>query len=146
MSEEPLVVAMGEKWNTDPDLDYITLAELEGKPLLCLSSPKGTSTYSRSSVSERVAAACLKNGFEANIICDCSNITPLLTWALHEIGIAVVPRSAKDILPNSGLYFKEIREPFLMTQHSAIIWLKGNHLSTISRRFIESFMMDKSII
>jgi LysR family transcriptional regulator, salicylic acid-responsive activator of bsdBCD len=144
LSEEPIVVVMSEKLNTGEDRDCITVAELEGKPLMCLCTPKGTSAYNQSSVSDKVAAACLKNGFEPNIIGESSNITPLLTWALYDIGIAVVPRSAMNIIPNSGLIFKEIREPTIMTYQPALIWLKEDYLSTISRKFIESFPEEKS--
>ncbi|MEH7253800.1 LysR family transcriptional regulator [Neobacillus niacini] len=142
LSEEPLVVAMSKEWNIGEDRDYVTLSELEGKPLMCISTPKGTSVYNHSSVSNKVAAACLQNGIEPRVIGECSNITPLLTWALHDIGIAVVPQSAKNIIPNSGLIFKEIREPIIMTNQSALIWLKENYLSSISRKFIETFPLN----
>lgn len=144
LSEEPIVAAMSEKWNIGENQDYITLAELEGKPLMCIITPKGTSAYNHSSVSDRVVAACLQNGFEPNIIGESSAITPLLNWAHYDIGIAMVPRSAMNIMPNSGLLFKEIREPSIMTHQPALIWLKGNNLSLVSQRFIETFQVDAS--
>jgi LysR family transcriptional regulator, salicylic acid-responsive activator of bsdBCD len=142
LPEEPIVAAMSEKWKIGENRDYITLAELEGKPLMCIITPKGTSAYNHTSVSDRVLAACLQNGFEAKIIGESSAITPLLNWAHYDIGIAIVPRSAMHIIPNSRLQFKEIREPTIMTHPPALIWLKGNNLSTVSQRFIETFPLD----
>jgi LysR family transcriptional regulator, salicylic acid-responsive activator of bsdBCD len=142
LSKEPFVAVMSERWNIGENQDYITWAELEDKPLMCISTPKGTSSYNHTTVADKVLSSCLQNGFEPKIIGESSAITPLLNWAHYDIGIAIVPRSAMNIVPNSGLLFIEIRKPSIYTHQPALIWLKGNNLSLVSRRFIETFPVD----
>ncbi len=145
LPDEPIVVAMSEKWDIGKDRAYIKLSELEGKPLMLPRRQKGTSIYNHQLyITDMVETACLQHGFEPRIVCESSDITTLLNWAIHDIGITTVPRSAMNIIPNSGLIFKEIREPEIMARPSVVIWLKGRYLSTISRKFMESFPVNKS--
>lgn len=147
LPDEPIVVVMSNKWNIEPDKPYIKLSDLEEKPLMLLRRQKGTSMYNQDIYTvDIVRSACLNAGFEPKIICESSDIMTLLTWAVHDIGIALVPRSAMNLIPNSELIFKEIIRPSIMARPSALIWLKGRYLSSISRKFIEYFPMDESTI
>ncbi len=138
LPDEPIVVAMSRNWDIGKDRPYIKLSELRDIPLMLLRRQKGTSIYNHQLyISDMVETACRQNGFEPKIICESSDITTLLTWAIHDIGITTVPRSAMNLMPNSGLLFKEIREPAIMARPPALIWLKGRYLSTISRKFME---------
>ena len=139
LPEEPFVAAMSPHWNIGGDRPFIRLSELKDKPLMLLRRQKGTSDYYNHPLytSDIVGTACLQNGFEPKIICESSDLTTLLNWASHDIGITIVPRSAMKLMPFSNLVFKEIREPVIMTRPPVLIWLKRRYLSSISRKFIE---------
>jgi len=144
LPDEPIVVAMSKKWNEDNTLPNIQLAELKEKPLMLLRRQSGTSMYNHEMYTvDIVKSACLNAGFEPRIICESSDIMTLLNWANHDIGIALVPKSAINLIPNTDLIFKEILDPPIMARPSALIWLKGRYLSSTSRKFIEYFQSDE---
>jgi LysR family transcriptional regulator, salicylic acid-responsive activator of bsdBCD len=147
LPDEPIVVAMSNKWNSYSDRPSIMLSELEDKPLLVLRRQIGTSMYSEDMYTvDAVKTAFLNVGFEPRIICESTDIMTLLTWAYHDIGIALVPKSAINLIPNTQLIFKEIVNPSIIARPSALIWLKGRYLSSISRKFMEYFPMEKTLI
>ncbi len=142
---EPIVLVMSEKRNIAKNRPYIKLAELKDQPLMLLRRQKSALVNNQEVyISDMVGSACIQHGFEPNIICESSDISTLLTWALHDIGITAVPRSAMKLMPNSGLAVKEIRDPVIMARPPALIWLKGRYLSTISRKFMEYLPIEKS--
>lgn len=143
LPNEPIVAVMSNKWDSDKDRPSIMLSELEGKPLMFLRRQKGTSMYNQEMYTvDVVKTACLNAGFEPRIVCESSDIMTLLTWAHHDIGIALVPRSALNLIPNTQLIIKEIIRPSIMARPPALIWLKGRYLSSISKKFIEYFSTD----
>ncbi len=147
LPDEPIVVAMSNKWNDNPNSPSIKLSELEEKPLMLLRRHKGTSMYNQDLYLVDIIKNAFQNaGFEPKVICESSDIMTLLTWANHDIGMAIVPRSAMNLIPDSKLIFKEIIHPAIMARPSALIWLKGRYLSSTSRKFMEYFPLDKSTI
>lgn len=140
LPDEPIVVAMNSKWDDGTGTTYIDLSELKEKPLMLLRRQKGTSTYNQTMFTvDMVKSACIESGFEPRIICESSDIMTLLTWADRGIGIAVVPKSAINLVPNSDLIFKKIINPTIMARPSALIWLKGRYLSSVSKKFMSYF-------
>ena len=147
LPEEPIVAAMSSKWNSYGNGPFISLSELEEKPLMLLRRQQGTSIYNQDIyTADSVKTAFINSGFEPKIICESSDIMTLLTWAHHDIGIALVPKSAIHLIPNTQLIFKEIKRPSIIASQSALIWLKGRYLSSIARRFMESFPMENTLI
>ncbi|MEH7252371.1 LysR family transcriptional regulator [Neobacillus niacini] len=143
LPDEPIVVAMSNKWNSNSESSSIKLSELQNKPLMVLRRQIGTSMYNQDMYNlDAVKTAFLDVGFEPKIICESSDMMTLLTWAYHDIGIALVPKSAINLIPNTTLIFKEIIRPSIIAKPSALIWLKGRYLSSISRKFMEYFPMD----
>ncbi|MCM3726501.1 LysR family transcriptional regulator [Neobacillus cucumis] len=140
LSSEPIVAAMSENMGFENDSASINLAELKDKPLMFLRSYKKTSDY-RTSVDavDMVKSACTELGFEPTILCESSNLVPLLNWANCNIGIGIVPKSAEKIMPNSKLIFKKIINPEVMARPSALIWLKKRHLTSAAIKFMEYF-------
>lgn len=141
LPNEPIMVAMSSKWNINGRQSYIDLSELEGKPLMLLRRQIGTSMYNQELYTvDQVEGSCLKAGFVPRIICESSDIMTLLTWANHDIGITIVPKSAMHLIPDTKLIFKEIKNPTIMARPPALIWLKGKHLSKVSKKFMEYFL------
>ncbi|MCM3767116.1 LysR family transcriptional regulator [Neobacillus niacini] len=140
LPSEPIVAAMSENMGVTRDSDYINLEDLKGKPLMLLRSYKGTSDYSTSvDAVDMMKSSCIELGFDPTILCESSNIVPLLNWANCDIGIAIIPKSAEKIMPHSKLMFKQIINPEIMSRPSALIWLKNRHLSSVAVKFMEYF-------
>lgn len=140
LPDEPQVVAMSPKLNIGGSRQYIKLAELENKPLMLLRRLKGTSTYNHKLyMMDNINDAFIKSGLKPNIICESNDIPTLLNWANHGIGITIVPKSAMNLMPHSGLIYKEIVEPPIFARSPALIWLKDRHLPTVSKKFLDYF-------
>jgi len=141
LPEEPMIAVMNRGWEEISNgFPYINLSNLKGKPLMLLKRQQGTSVYIHEMYTvELVKDSCRKIGFEPTIICESDNIATLLNWAYHGIGIAIVPKSAMNLLPNKEIIYKEIINPGIKTRPSGIIWRKKGYLSTASRKFLEYF-------
>lgn len=140
LPEEPMVAAMNHSWELAKGFSYINLSNLKGKPLLLLRRLQGTSVYNHELyIGEHVKENFRALGFEPNIITESDNIATILNWAYHGIGIAIVPKSAMNILPNKELVYKEIINPGIKTRPAGIIWRKNVYLSTAAKKFLEYF-------
>lgn len=140
LPNEPFYAAMSSSLDSTPVAESIDLIDLKDRPLMLLRRHKGTSTYNEfAHVSDMLRAECNKLGFEPTIICESSDLMTLLTWASHDIGIAIIPLSAGKLIPDTKLHFKQITNPVVYARPSAIIWLKNRTLSTIASKFIEYF-------
>lgn len=125
--EEPMVAAtVGTPFWTDSQ-QAITIADLEGKPLLILNRYK-----------ETVVKACHNAGFEPHIIGKIDDTRTIMLWANKGMGVAIVQRDWPDLMGSNDLVYKEIAEPLLLTQ-PAVVWMKNRYLSSVTRHFLESF-------
>ena len=140
LPEEPMVAAMNDNWNFATGFPYINFSSLEDKPLLLLRRLKGTSVYNHELYTTELVKDNFRSlGLTSNIVSESDDIATLLNWAYHGIGIAIVPKSARNILPNSTLHYKEIINPGIKTRPAGIIWKKNSYLSTASKKFLENF-------
>lgn len=140
LPDEPMVAAMSRNLEFNDDPDFVNLADLKDKPLMLLRRAAGTSIYNQSMYDiDMVKSACRDAGFEPNIICESSNLMTLLSWANHDIGITIIPRSGGKLIPDSKLIYKRIINPDIMARPSALIWLKERRLSIVAKRFMEYF-------
>ena len=140
LPEEPMIAAMNDEWNIATGFPYINLSNLEGKPLLLIKRLRGTSIYNHEMYTMELVKDSFRSlGFEPYIMSESDNIATLLNWAYHGIGIAIVPRSAMNILPIEKLVYKEIINPGIKTRPAGIIWRKNAYLSTAAEKFLEYF-------
>ncbi|MFC2947593.1 LysR family transcriptional regulator [Virgibacillus sediminis] len=137
LPEEPMIAVMNKQWDISNKFPYINLSNLEDKPLMLLRRLQGTSSYN--DTVEPVKDSFRTLGYEPTIITESDNIATLLNWAYHGIGIAIVPKSAKNLIPYDEIIYKEIINPSIKTRPSGIIWRKKGYLSTVSRKFLEYF-------
>ena len=138
LPEEPIVIVMSKKRDFAKGRAQIEVTELKDQPLMLLRRQKSPITNNQDTfISDMITLACLQHGFKPNIICESNDISMLLSWTLHDIGITAVPRSALKLMPGAGLVTKEIREPSLMARPPALIWLKGGYLSAVARKFMD---------
>ncbi len=89
---------------------------------------------------------CEQTGFKPYFLCKSDDVMPILAWADADVGIAVVPRAAIDLIPNTNLIFKTIVNPCIETT-AAVIWMRNRYLSAAARHFLTLFTtMNKTSI
>ncbi|WP_150267826.1 LysR family transcriptional regulator [Paenibacillus tepidiphilus] len=124
---EPMIAVM------TPDDDWtggrtaIELGELKQRPLII---------YRR--FEQLIRETCLTNGFDPEFFCMNDDARTTLHWANAGLGIGLIPKSAFGLAGNGNLVAKEIRCESLVTRVAAV-WNKDKYLSSLAKRFIDSF-------
>jgi LysR family transcriptional regulator, salicylic acid-responsive activator of bsdBCD len=131
LPDEPFIAAFGPDPNHHVLTNYVRLAELADKPLIIHRKHTAILEYYQ------------QMGLEPKIRCRHNDTRSMLAWAGAGLGVAIVPKSAANLLPDNTLSIKEIIEPTLRTSPTAIIWLQNRHLSTAARIFIDTFAEPK---
>lgn len=127
LEEEPMVAVMSkdDKWNFQKE--SLKLNDIEGKPII---------TYRR--LKDIIISSCSKEGFKPNIFCENDDARTSLMWARAGLGIAIVPKSALNLIGSEGLKYKFIDNDDLKTRIGAV-WRKDRYLSAIASSFVEVF-------
>lgn len=127
LPNEPIIAALSDHWLLEGDDRYVQLKEFAGKPIMLHRRHEAM-----------VAEGCRAAGFEPNIICTTDDVRSILTWACANIGVALIPKSAVNFIPNMNLIYKEIVEPSFETR-AAVIWSRNRHLSSAAKHFLDIF-------
>lgn len=123
---EPLVAAVHRNYcEIITDLKYLNLADLKGQPL---------SIHRR--MESLIFQSCIQTGFEPAIICKGDDVRSLLAWADHGVGIAIIPRSAAELVPTAHLDIYEIVNPRIELPQT-VIWRKQGYISAQARGFLQ---------
>ncbi|HCW03471.1 MAG TPA: LysR family transcriptional regulator [Clostridium sp.] len=123
LPEEPMIVASKtDYW--DKNRKVITIKELNQLPLVLHRRYEKT-----------IGELCNKKGFSPNIICKSNDVRTILLWANAGIGVAIIPKNCLDLIPNTKLYHRELKEAELKVG-TAIIWPKNGYQSSPTKRFI----------
>jgi DNA-binding transcriptional LysR family regulator len=123
LPEEPMIVASKtDYW--DKNRKVITIKELNLLPLVLHRRYEKT-----------IGELCNKKGFSPNIICKSNDVRTILLWANAGIGVAIIPKNCLDLIPNTKLYHRELKEAELKVG-TAIIWPKNGYQSSPTKRFI----------
>lgn len=126
LPKEPMVAASSNLYS-DEKQRSIEITELINKPLVIDRRFENV-----------IVNACEKKGVKPKIICRGDDVRSILLWASTGIGVAIVPKAAIGLIPNSNLKYREINLTSVETQ-TAIIWLKNRYLSSAARYFLETF-------
>jgi DNA-binding transcriptional LysR family regulator len=126
LPNEPLVAAM-RRSRQDTGSTSIRLIDLAEKPLLLHRQHEALPEYYR------------QMGLEPRVLCRYDDVRSMLVWANAGLGIAIVPKSAANLIPGDNLEFREIVEPGFKTGAPAVIWMRNRYLSTAARHFIDMF-------
>ncbi|MFX3675153.1 MAG: LysR family transcriptional regulator [Paenisporosarcina sp.] len=132
LPKEPFVVVFP---NNTPGFHLktsIKMKELEAIPLLLLHRISGVGQY------EIVLEECKRHGFEPNVICECPDVSMLLSLVSAGVGATIIPESSLVSFPLPNLHTLKIEDSTIYAE-SAIIWLKDRYLSKQAKRFIETF-------
>ncbi|MBM7094880.1 LysR family transcriptional regulator [Bacillus sp. H-16] len=116
-----------------PDMnETLQMASFEGVPLLLLHRVSGAGQY------EMILEECRKHNFEPTVLCECPDVTMLLSLVSKGVGATIVPRSTLLSFQSPELAVFDIEDAEVRAK-SALIWLKQRHLSKQARRFTEEF-------
>jgi len=129
LPKEPLVAAI-HKDNTgllEEEGDSIPLQKLMDQPLMI-----------HRKYEIIITEHCQQAGFNPYLLCKSDDIMPILAWADANVGIAIVPRAAIGLIPNTNLVFKTISDPCINIA-SAVIWMRNRHLSAAAHHFLTLF-------
>ncbi|WP_096438821.1 LysR family transcriptional regulator [Alteribacter populi] len=135
LPDEPFVGVFHEALRSGHTGTSMKMAEFKDVPLLLLHRISGAGQY------EMILEECRKHGFEPNVICECPDVTMLLSLVAKGVGATIVPRSTLFSFHAPELVAYEIEDAAVRAK-SAVIWLKQRHLSKQARRFIEGFRVE----
>ncbi|MFC0524532.1 LysR family transcriptional regulator [Pontibacillus salicampi] len=128
-SEPYVLVTTKEMCPFPSSISEVFMADLADLPLLLLHRMSGVGQY------EVILNACRLNGFEPNIVCECPDVSMLLSLAAANVGAAIVPKSSLSEAAYPNLKALTIIENSVQAE-AAMIWLTDRHLSTAAKRFI----------
>ncbi|MEJ9306566.1 LysR family transcriptional regulator [Priestia megaterium] len=131
LPEQPMMAVFVDSF-LDANKPYFSFNELKGKPLLF-----------HNKHTNNIEEACKNAGFEAKVKCRIDDSRTMLNWASDGMGIALIPKDMIDLVSDSNLHCREIKEETLTTRIS-VIWRKNHHLSTPARYFLQSFTSEKT--
>lgn len=126
---EPMIAIMTKSYLTT-ESDIISIKDLKDVPLII---------YRR--FEQLICDTCLEEGFTPNIFCKNDDARTTILWANAGLGVGIIPKSAFQLASNKNLYTKIISNKNLTTR-IALIWSKNKYISTLSKKFIESFKED----
>ena len=107
--------------------DTLKLTDLKGLPLII-----------DKRFEKLIIGACQQAGFIPRVLCEGEDSRSLLQWASSGMGVAVVPKSAGELLFLDNVVIKEIESASLNTK-TLITWTRNRTLSGAAQRFIETF-------
>ncbi|MDF2502316.1 MAG: transcriptional regulator, LysR family [Anaerosporomusa subterranea] len=127
LPDEPFIAAFGPDSEDIVPTNYVRLAELADKPLIIHRKHVTLLEYYQ------------QIGLVPTIRCRHSDIRSMLAWANTGLGVAIVPKSATNLVPNNTLILKEIIAPPIRTTPIAVVWIRNRSLSSSARHFIDLF-------
>lgn len=127
LEAEPMVAVVNTSFECSLNVESIVIEELKDKPLII---------YRR--FEKQIIDVCHAAGFEPTIFCKNDDARTTLLWADKGLGIAIVPKSAIQLIGSTNLKYTVIEAPVLNTQIVAI-WMKGRYISSAAQNFLEVF-------
>lgn len=130
INKEPFVVVFPSSYH-QIKTKSIELTELSGIPLLLLHRISGTGQY------ELILNAFTSKGLKPHILCECPDVSMLLSLVSSGLGATIVPESTLLAFQTPNISTATIKNTQLEAE-SALIWLKDRYLSKAALRFIEA--------
>ncbi|QST01127.1 LysR family transcriptional regulator [Pontibacillus sp. ALD_SL1] len=130
---EPYVLVVPESWSDFAvGRTSVSMRELEELPLLLLHRLSGIGQY------ELILDECRHHGFEPSVICECPDVTMLLSLVSAQVGATIVPQASLKDRHEPGLRVLTIHDATIQAE-PAIVWLKDRFLSVAARKFMDQF-------
>lgn len=130
LEEEPFVLIVPAT-SALATQDRVQMHEVAALPLIMPSIP-GLGIY------ELLVKDFSRLGVQPNVICECPDISLIVSMVCAGIGASIVPRSAWETHQNSQMHSLVI-EGTSISSSAAIVWQSERHLSKAARRFLAMF-------
>lgn len=127
LDDEPMIAVTESSFDFKCEEETINFSELKDQPLII---------YRR--FEKIISSICHSEGFEPQVFCINDDARTTLLWAAAGLGVAIVPKSALNLVMSENLNFKIINESNLTTRIAAI-WIRDKYLSSVARSFLEVF-------
>jgi DNA-binding transcriptional LysR family regulator len=130
LEEEPfvLIVPASSALASQQQIDMQKIARL---PMIMPSIP-GLGIY------DLLVKEFSRLGVQPNVICECPDISLIVSLVSAEVGSSIVPRSAWETHKREHIHGIELSGTSI-TSSAAVVWQSGRHLSKAALRFIETF-------
>ncbi|MEH6947726.1 LysR family transcriptional regulator [Bacillus sp. JJ634] len=135
---EPFVLVMPGDWDIPISTKTaIRMKDIAEIPLLMLH------VYGdrERSYHETVIHECRRYDFEPNIVCECPNVSVILSLIIAGIGASILPKNFVSSHLSTKVKVVDILD-FPTQAETAVIWLKDRRLSESALRFIETFQTE----
>lgn len=109
----------------------IHMRQIADYPLIMPSIP-GLGIY------EMIIKEFTRLGVETHVICECPDISLIVSMVGAGVASSIVPRSAWETHQSEQIHGIEI-EGTSISSSAAVVWQSGRHLSKAAKRFIEMF-------
>lgn len=131
LSKDPYVAVLPKELKQSAETK-IRMADLKELPLLLLHRIQGSGQY------ELVINECRRHGFEPKVICECPDVSMILSLVSAGIGATIIPRDSLLSFPSDNIKILEIIDSTISTE-AAIVWQKDRYLSKNAKYFIQMF-------
>jgi LysR family transcriptional regulator, salicylic acid-responsive activator of bsdBCD len=128
LPSDPYVAVIPKQWKYHHH--YIYMKEFTDIPLLLLHRISGKGQY------ELVINECRRHGFEPKIICECPDVTILLSLVSKGVGATIVPKSTVSIFRIPEITVLEIIDSSIQAE-AAVIVEKNRYISKSAIHFLE---------
>jgi DNA-binding transcriptional LysR family regulator len=135
LATEPFVFVIPKDWDDDPLKTDILMRDLADYPLLMWHRTNGTGVY------EMILKEFNRLDLTPQIIGEGADVTILLSLVASGIGASILPKSALYSFPTNQIKILDIPDCSLKSE-IAVIWLKERSLSSLARRFIDTFTLN----
>lgn len=130
LEEEPFVLIVPAS-SALAARDRVQMREIAAIPLIMPSIP-GLGIY------HLLIEEFHRLGAEPHVICECPDISLIVSMVCAGIGASIVPRSAWETHQNKQMHCLAI-EGTNISSSAAIVWQSERHLSKAARRFLDMF-------
>ncbi|MED4753417.1 LysR family transcriptional regulator [Brevibacillus choshinensis] len=124
-----LIVPASSPYTTQQQIHMRDIAEI---PLIMPSIP-GLGIY------DLIVKEFSRLGVEPHVICECPDISLIVSMVGAKVGASIVPRSAWETHRSDQIHGIEITGTTISSS-AAVVWQTGRHLSKAAKHFIEMFL------
>ncbi len=115
------------------------MGEIAEKDEICLRDLEHLPLISHRRFSQLLLAACRKEGFQPNIVCQNDQLVSSYSWATQGLGVAILPLTSAQLqLGEKPMLVKRIRQ-LSVDARLVMITRKGERLSPSTQAFIALF-------
>lgn len=130
LGEDPLELVMRAETDPAPGLNTVPIQALRGAPMCLL---RGDDLWG---YSDRLTAACQREGFSLNIVCQCYDTPMAMQLVQAGFGIGFLPRSIVEVHADKSVYTKPVQGVDALS-YPTLVWNSDLYSSGCVKNFLE---------